>query len=65
MSNLNRIVRLPQVMDLTGLARSTIYAKISCNDFPGPIRLGPRAAGWVLAEIEQWIAERINARNGQ
>ncbi len=35
MSNLNRIVRLPQVMDLTGLARSTIYAKISCNDFPG------------------------------
>ena len=27
--------------------------------FPKPIKIGARAAGWLEAEIEEWLAQRI------
>jgi prophage regulatory protein len=30
--------------------------------FPKALRLGIRAVGWDSAEIDQWIAERLNGR---
>jgi len=56
-----KIVRLPIVKDLTGLSRSTIYLRISNNQFPSPISLGGRAVGWVEEDIENWLAEKIEA----
>jgi len=57
----HKIVRLPTVKDLTGLSRSTIYLRISNNEFPAPISLGGRAVGWVEADINNWLAEKIEA----
>ena len=57
----HKIVRLPTVKDLTGLSRSTIYLRISKNEFPAPISLGGRAVGWVDKEIDDWLAEKIEA----
>lgn len=54
-----RIIRLPEVKDKTGLSRSTIYLRMSQGRFPKSISLGERAVGWVDAEIEQWLDERI------
>jgi len=56
-----KILRLPTVKDLTGLSRSTIYLRISKNEFPSPISLGGRAVGWVEADINNWLAEKIEA----
>lgn len=61
----NRIIRLPEVLNLTGLKRATVYLKIKQGQFPKSISLGPRAAGWVQAEIQQWIAERISDRDSK
>ncbi len=47
-------------MKYTGLARSTIYKMMAANNFPGQIALGSKSVGWVEAEIEQWIQERIS-----
>ena len=55
------IWRLPVVMDHTGLSRSFIYSKISLGEFPPPIKLGPRAVGWVSDEVEEFIQSRIDA----
>ena len=55
------ILRLPAVKARTGLARSTIYLRISEGSFPKPIRLGARAVGWLESEIEAWLSERIKA----
>jgi len=41
-----KIYRLPDVMNLTGLSRSSIYLRISEQQFPKPIKLGRRAVGW-------------------
>ena len=56
-----KIVRLPAVKELTGLSRSTIYLRISNNEFPAPVSLGGRAVGWVEADINNWLSEKIEA----
>ncbi len=35
-----RVVRRGEVSQLTGLARATIYKKVTDGSFPQPIRLG-------------------------
>ncbi|WP_250528616.1 AlpA family phage regulatory protein [Caballeronia sp. ATUFL_F1_KS4A] len=49
------ILRRAQVEELTGLSRSTIYARISQKSFPAPIALGPRSVGWRLGDIEAFL----------
>ena len=53
------IWRLPEVMAHTGLSSSTIYHKISQNEFPHSINLGIRSVGWIADEIIEWINEQI------
>ena len=50
-----RIVRMDEVSKLTGLARATIYKKVSDGSFPPPIRLGARAVGWRMSDIVTWL----------
>ncbi|HIB83440.1 MAG TPA: AlpA family transcriptional regulator [Chromatiaceae bacterium] len=57
----NTILRLPAVKVRTGLSRSSIYLRISTDDFPAPISLGGRAIGWVESDIDDWLAEKIEA----
>lgn len=59
-----RILRLPNVLDRTGLSRITVYQRVSEGSFPSPVSLGARAVGWVESEIEEWISRQIeNSRN--
>ena len=50
-----RVLRLEEVCELVGLARSTIYAKVSAGGFPPPIRLGSRSVGWRLSDLDRWL----------
>lgn len=55
-----RILRRPMVQSRTGLSRSAIYLKIAQGNFPRPISLGARSVGWIDAEIDKWLSDRIN-----
>jgi prophage regulatory protein len=55
------ILRRREVQARTGLSRSTIYQRVSDGTFPRPVKLGGRAVGWLDAEIQVWLAERIAA----
>ena len=59
------LLRMTQVKARTGLSRSTIYQRIKAGDFPGQVALGPRAVGWLEAEIEQWIATQVERSRGR
>ena len=59
--NTTRLLRRPEVEQFTGLSRSSIYARMSRNEFPKPIALGGRLVAWDEADIQQWIADRIEA----
>ncbi|HFH3882474.1 MULTISPECIES: helix-turn-helix transcriptional regulator [Pseudomonas aeruginosa group] len=58
-----RIIRLKEVMDLTGLARSTVYKYIAASEFPAPVSLGERCVGWLESEIQDWILARVAERD--
>ena len=46
-----KLLRLPEVKAMTGLSKSTIYARISEGTFPKQIPLGPRLVVWVESDI--------------
>ncbi len=56
----HEILRLPDVRRRTGLSRSTVYARVAQGSFPAPIKLGPRTVGWIEAEVEAWLTDKID-----
>lgn len=57
----SQLLRLPQVREATGLARSTIYQLVCENRFPRPIKISERATAWVASEVQEWVEQRIAA----
>jgi prophage regulatory protein len=60
---LKRILRWPEVVAVTGRGRTSIQDDINNGRFPKPVPLGGRAVGWLLTEIEAWIAARAAERH--
>lgn len=60
---MNRILRMPLVIERTGLSRSMIYIRISQGTFPRSISLGPNSVGWLEKEIDEWINSKISDRD--
>ena len=60
-----RILRLKDVIEKTGLARSTIYKYVDAGTFPKPIPLGGRSVGWVDSEVHDWILDAVQERDYQ
>jgi prophage regulatory protein len=54
-----RMIRLPQVMELTGMKETFIREAIKKGDFPQNIEMGMRCRAWIEAEVMQWIQDRI------
>lgn len=61
------MLRLKQVIERTGLSRSTIYGKLDSKstqydpNFPTQIPLGSSAVRWVDAEINAWLEQCVNS----
>jgi len=60
---IKKIYRLPEVMNMTGLSRSSIYLRVSTNEFPKPIKIGRRAVGWPEESIIAWQAKMMEAQD--
>ncbi|MGX9272105.1 helix-turn-helix transcriptional regulator [Pantoea ananatis] len=58
-----RFMRLPEVIHVCGLSRSTIYDLISRDAFPAQISLGGKNVAWAASEVNAWMNERITARS--
>ena len=57
-ANSERLIRLPEVIQLTGSSRSSIYRDMADGVFPASIRIGKRSVAWRLSEILGWIRSR-------
>ena len=60
-NRMNRILRTPEVVRVTGLSKTTIWRRVRSGDFPAPVKLGSpdsRSIGWRQEEIEKWIESR-------
>lgn len=58
-----KIMRLSEVIDRTGLGRSSIYKLMAEGQFPKNINLFNRSVGWVEQEVQDWIQKRIAERD--
>lgn len=57
------LIRLPDVCELLGISRSTIYSLLADGDFPQPVRVGQKAVRWQVDAIDAWRDARA-ARSG-
>ena len=58
----DRLLRRPQVEEITGMGRSSIYRLMQDGDFPPPVRVGPAAVRWRESDITGWLESRPLAR---
>ncbi len=62
----NRLIRIKDVLNLTGLSRSYVYQLCKEGLFPKSLTLIPGgiSVAWVEQEILEWIDQRISERDG-
>ena len=54
-----RFIRLPQVIEMAGMGKTFIYARISDGTFPKQIQLGSRSVVWNEREVIDWMNQQI------
>jgi prophage regulatory protein len=54
----DKILRLPQVINTTGLSKASIYRLEQSGSFPKRFSLSPGAVGWKDSQIREWIEQR-------
>jgi len=57
-----RILRLDQVIEVTGLGKTKIYELQAAGEFPMRVQITANTVGWVEEEVQAWLARRVAAR---
>lgn len=57
------VLRMPALKARIGLGKTEIYNLVRDGELPAPIKLGPRASGWLESEIDAWILSRPRKEN--
>lgn len=65
MRELERILRIKQIPEITGLSRSYIYHLSAQGKFPRSVPLVPGGVsrGWLRSEVLQWLEQRVAERD--
>jgi predicted DNA-binding transcriptional regulator AlpA len=57
----NSLLRLPQVLALIPVSRSSWWAGCKSGRYPKPVKLGPRTTAWRASDIAA-LLERISGK---
>lgn len=57
-----QLLRLPEVLRLIPVSRSTWWAGVKSGRFPGKIKLGDRVTVWRATDIQKFIDEAAIAK---
>ena len=60
----DRLLKLTDVIDLTGIGKTMIYRLVRRGDFPQPYKPGGYASRWSEAEIRAWRESQRQASRG-
>lgn len=60
-----RIMRMAEVIKVTGYSRASIYNFMAEGTFPQSKKIGLRAVGWNSQEVQSWIEEKLNGGAAQ
>lgn len=56
---MSEILKLSEVVKITGLSKSTIYEYMKHGLFPKQIKIGIRRVGWTSSSISSWTDKKI------
>jgi len=56
-----RLLPPPVVTDRTSLSRTTLWRMVRRGEFPKPIPISPNRVAWSEAEVDAWIASKMEA----
>ncbi len=59
-----RFIKLPEVLTICSMSKTSVYAAIKRGEFPSPVKLGDSSV-WVKGEILGWVESCIAARNAK
>lgn len=62
--NIPRLLTCAEVVQLTGIGRSALYARIARGEFPPPVKFG-RSSRWTEADVLSVISGAIAARDAR
>ncbi len=54
------LLRLPQVLEIVPVGKSTWWSGVKSGRFPSGIKLGPRTTVWKRSDIEQLITKLVD-----
>lgn len=57
----DRVVRIKEVVKLTGISRTSLYRAMAAGTFPRQVDIGMRATAWMLSDVQAWLASRRTA----
>ena len=57
-------LRLPQVLALIPVSKSSWYAGVGSGRFPAPVKLGPRTSAWTVESIRLAMAKIATTQRG-
>jgi len=60
-NDFDRFLRLPQVLELIPIGRSTLWAKVKKGEFPKPEKLSAKIAVWRESDIQAYINGNHNS----
>lgn len=58
-----KLIRVSEVMRLTGFSRSHVFTMARNGEFPKQVKLSPNTSAWVESEVLDWIEKRIALRD--
>jgi prophage regulatory protein len=58
---MDKLIRIKDVMEITGKSRSAIYADIANGCFPSSVLIGARSVAWAESAISAWVKSKIEA----
>ncbi len=58
-----QLIKLPEVLKMVPVGKTTWYGLINSKQAPAPIQLGARSVAWDKADIEAWILKRKAAND--
>ncbi len=56
---IRKALRIPQVIERTGLSKTHLYRLIQQGKFPKSHRLSERVSAWDEQDISAWLAEKF------
>ncbi|HCZ9034629.1 helix-turn-helix transcriptional regulator [Vibrio alginolyticus] len=52
-----RVIRLSELTVILNVSKSHIYAQVEKGHLPQPIKMGKRASGWLLSEVNEVLLQ--------